>query len=82
MRAVDAHRGGRDILEDLPIRLASTDEVVGAVAGLVEGDRIRQLTGDLFGSWSKSDKTYARNEVKLLTPTVPTQPARRGTSTS
>jgi 2-keto-4-pentenoate hydratase/2-oxohepta-3-ene-1,7-dioic acid hydratase in catechol pathway len=41
--------------------------------GIVEGDRIRQLSGDLFGSWTKSDKTFSLAEVKLLPPTAPTQ---------
>jgi 2-keto-4-pentenoate hydratase/2-oxohepta-3-ene-1,7-dioic acid hydratase in catechol pathway len=41
--------------------------------GLVEGDRVRQLTGDLFGKWAKTQTTYALNDVKLLPPTKPTQ---------
>ncbi|MCU0872759.1 MAG: fumarylacetoacetate hydrolase family protein [Pirellulaceae bacterium] len=46
----------------------------GLVAyGAVEGDRVRQLSGDLFGSWTKTDKTYSLREIKILTPTTPTQ---------
>ncbi|MFV1964978.1 MAG: fumarylacetoacetate hydrolase family protein [Pirellulaceae bacterium] len=41
--------------------------------GLVEGPKVRQLKGDLFGKWSKTDQTYALNDVKLLVPTQPTQ---------
>lgn len=41
--------------------------------GLVEGDRIRQLDGDLFGDWRPTDKTFALKEVRLLVPTQPTQ---------
>jgi len=41
--------------------------------GLVEGQRIRQLDGDLFGDWKPTDKTFALKEVKLLVPTRPTQ---------
>ena len=41
--------------------------------GVVEGDRVRQLSGDLFGAWKKTDKTYALDDVKLLVPTRPTQ---------
>ncbi len=41
--------------------------------GIVEGNRIRQLDGNLFGKWNKSDKTFALSEVKLLVPTRPTQ---------
>ncbi len=41
--------------------------------GVVEGDRIRQIEGNIFGEWSRTDKTYALNEVKLLVPTRPTK---------
>jgi 2-keto-4-pentenoate hydratase/2-oxohepta-3-ene-1,7-dioic acid hydratase in catechol pathway len=41
--------------------------------GVVEGDRVRELSGDLFGSPRKTDRTYALDEVKLLVPTRPTQ---------
>jgi len=41
--------------------------------GVLEGDQIRQLAGDLFGRWSKTEIRLPRNEVKVLTPTVPTQ---------
>lgn len=41
--------------------------------GLLEGDRVRQLSGDLFGAWTKTDKTFRLADVKLLAPTVPTQ---------
>jgi 2-keto-4-pentenoate hydratase/2-oxohepta-3-ene-1,7-dioic acid hydratase in catechol pathway len=41
--------------------------------GLVEGDRVRQLAGDLFGEWTRTDKTYALADVRLLVPTRPTQ---------
>jgi 2-keto-4-pentenoate hydratase/2-oxohepta-3-ene-1,7-dioic acid hydratase in catechol pathway len=40
---------------------------------VLEGDRIRQLSGDLFGSWTKTQITYALNDVKLLPPTQPSQ---------
>src|SRR5262245_20343839 len=46
----------------------------GTVAyGLVEGKRVRQLEGDLFGNWKKTDKSHALSDVRLLVPTVPTQ---------
>jgi 2-keto-4-pentenoate hydratase/2-oxohepta-3-ene-1,7-dioic acid hydratase in catechol pathway len=44
-------------------------EAGGAVSyGIVEGDRVRAISGDLFGAWQKTEKTYAISEVKLLTP--------------
>ena len=39
--------------------------------GIVEGDRVRQLAGDLFGKWTPTDKTHALQEVTLLVPTQP-----------
>ena len=41
--------------------------------GVVEGQRIRQIDGNLFGNWKKTDRTFALKEVKLLVPTRPTQ---------
>jgi 2-keto-4-pentenoate hydratase/2-oxohepta-3-ene-1,7-dioic acid hydratase in catechol pathway len=41
--------------------------------GVVEGDRVRQLSGDVFQQPTATDKTYALSEVKLLVPTVPTK---------
>src|SRR3990172_1799878 len=44
-----------------------------AAYGLMEGDRVRQLAGDLFGTWSKTETTHALADVKLLPPTQPSQ---------
>ena len=41
--------------------------------GVLEGDRVRQLAGDLFGSFSRTDQTYPLADIQLLPPTVPTQ---------
>ena len=41
--------------------------------GIVEGARVRQIAGDLFGEWSKTDTTYPLDQVKLLVPTVPSK---------
>src|SRR5215213_5898586 len=41
--------------------------------GLVEGDRVRRLTGDLFGRWDKSEQDYPLGDVELLAPARPTQ---------
>jgi 2-keto-4-pentenoate hydratase/2-oxohepta-3-ene-1,7-dioic acid hydratase in catechol pathway len=41
--------------------------------GIVEGDRVRQISGDLFGSWKKTDKTHALDDVTLLVPTQPSK---------
>jgi 2-keto-4-pentenoate hydratase/2-oxohepta-3-ene-1,7-dioic acid hydratase in catechol pathway len=41
--------------------------------GILEGDRVHQLAGDLFGSWTRTDTSHALKDVKVLVPTVPTQ---------
>jgi 2-keto-4-pentenoate hydratase/2-oxohepta-3-ene-1,7-dioic acid hydratase in catechol pathway len=41
--------------------------------GVLEGERVRRLSGDLFGTFTRTDQTYPLADVKLLTPTVPTQ---------
>lgn len=41
--------------------------------GRLEGDKVHQLDGDLFGKWEETDKTHALKDVKLLPPTKPTQ---------
>jgi 2-keto-4-pentenoate hydratase/2-oxohepta-3-ene-1,7-dioic acid hydratase in catechol pathway len=39
--------------------------------GIVQGNQIRQIRGDLFGQWQHTDNVYALDDVKLLVPTQP-----------
>jgi 2-keto-4-pentenoate hydratase/2-oxohepta-3-ene-1,7-dioic acid hydratase in catechol pathway len=41
--------------------------------GLVEGDRIRQIEGDLFGARTPTNTTYALCDVTFLAPTRPSK---------
>jgi 2-keto-4-pentenoate hydratase/2-oxohepta-3-ene-1,7-dioic acid hydratase in catechol pathway len=42
--------------------------------GIVEGEQVRRLDGDLFGKWQTTDRTYPLSSVKLLVPSArPTQ---------
>lgn len=41
--------------------------------GIVEGDRLRILEGDLFGAFRRTDQTVGLREVKLLPPTQPSK---------
>ena len=44
-------------------------QVGDAVAyGVVEGESVRQIDGDLFGAWRPTDRTFSLSGVKLLTP--------------
>ena len=46
----------------------------GTVAyGILEGARVRQIDGDLFGTWNKSNKTHALKDVDVLVPTTPSK---------
>lgn len=37
--------------------------------GLLEGEKILRLEGDLFGEWKKTEETYDLSKAKLLVPT-------------
>jgi len=41
--------------------------------GRLEGERVRRLSGDLFGAWTATDATFALQDVQILPPTRPTQ---------
>jgi 2-keto-4-pentenoate hydratase/2-oxohepta-3-ene-1,7-dioic acid hydratase in catechol pathway len=41
--------------------------------GILEGDRVRQLDGDLFASWKPTEKLHRLADVKLLVPCQPTK---------
>ena len=41
--------------------------------GIVEGDRLRRLSGDLFGAWKKTEETLPLADVTLLEPTRPSK---------
>ncbi|MCH2131721.1 MAG: fumarylacetoacetate hydrolase family protein [Pirellulaceae bacterium] len=43
------------------------------VYGIVEGERVWQLDGDLFGDWKKTDAVHELSSLKLLPPAQPTQ---------
>lgn len=36
--------------------------------GILEGEKVRELDGDLFGAWKKTDKLHALKDVTLLIP--------------
>jgi 2-keto-4-pentenoate hydratase/2-oxohepta-3-ene-1,7-dioic acid hydratase in catechol pathway len=41
--------------------------------GIVEGERVRELAGDLFGRWKKTDTTHQLDEITILVPSTPTK---------
>ena len=52
------------------LRFQKSDKVA---YGLLEGFRVRELSGDLFGAHSRTETTYGLSEIKLLPPTKPSQ---------
>jgi len=52
------------------LRFAHGDEVA---FGILEGDRVRRLAGDLYSQPSKTDTTHALADIQILVPTEPTQ---------
>ncbi len=41
--------------------------------GIVEGDQVRELAGDLFGTWKKTETMHELSQVKVLVPCQPRQ---------
>lgn len=41
--------------------------------GVVEGDRVRVISGEPFGDWEATGETYPLEGVELLVPTVPSK---------
>ena len=56
-----------------PVKYARFQAGDTVAYGIVEGDQVVQLDGDLFGKWTRTNKSHALKEVKLLVPTKPSQ---------
>lgn len=41
--------------------------------GIIEGDSVRQIAGDVFGTWKPTAAAYKLSQVKLLVPTQPSK---------
>jgi 2-keto-4-pentenoate hydratase/2-oxohepta-3-ene-1,7-dioic acid hydratase in catechol pathway len=41
--------------------------------GILAGDKVKELGGDLFGSWWKTEITHNLKDVKILVPSVPSK---------
>jgi 2-keto-4-pentenoate hydratase/2-oxohepta-3-ene-1,7-dioic acid hydratase in catechol pathway len=58
----------RMLMQDRAVRFARFEAGGKVHVGVVEGDRVRAISGDLFGTWQKTEQTWALAEVKLLVP--------------
>lgn len=66
-------RGESGPADDTVTRLARFQVGGREACGVVDGDRIHEIAGDLFGSHRKTGRTYGLSDVKLLVPTRPTK---------
>lgn len=66
--ATAANKSSQPVTKYVRFRVAKT-----VAYGILEGDRVRRLSGDLFGDFRKTDTTYSLSEVQLLVPSRPTQ---------
>src|SRR5690348_15882475 len=54
-----------------------TKEKAGAAAqaeimqGVISGDTVRQVSGDILGKWEATNRSWPLSDVKLLTPVAP-----------
>jgi 2-keto-4-pentenoate hydratase/2-oxohepta-3-ene-1,7-dioic acid hydratase in catechol pathway len=44
-----------------------------ALQGLLAGETVRQVSGDIFGKWEATDRSWPLPDVKLLTPVEPSK---------
>jgi len=56
-----------------PVKYARFQAGQTIAYGIVEGNMLRQIDGDLFGTWRKTDLLHPLSGVKLLVPCQPTQ---------
>lgn len=45
----------------------------GPAYGIVEGDQVREIEGDLFGDWDKTETLFPLDEIEILVPTTPSK---------
>jgi 2-keto-4-pentenoate hydratase/2-oxohepta-3-ene-1,7-dioic acid hydratase in catechol pathway len=45
----------------------------GVLQGVISGDMVREVSGEIFGKWTVTDRSWPLNDVKLLTPVVPSK---------
>jgi len=63
-----AHAAGQKVTKFARFQLDKT-----AAYGVVEGEVIHEITGNLFGDWKRTGKTHPLSSVKLLPPTRPSK---------
>jgi ribosomal protein L7/L12 len=58
----------KEARKEAPVKIARFEAGAAAAYGIVEGDRVRRIEGDLFGAWKATAETHALKDVKILAP--------------
>jgi 2-keto-4-pentenoate hydratase/2-oxohepta-3-ene-1,7-dioic acid hydratase in catechol pathway len=45
----------------------------GVLQGVISGEMAREISGEIFGKWTVTSRSWPLNDVKLLTPVVPSK---------
>jgi 2-keto-4-pentenoate hydratase/2-oxohepta-3-ene-1,7-dioic acid hydratase in catechol pathway len=45
----------------------------GVLQGVISGEMVREISGEIFGKWTVTNRSWPLNDVKLLTPVVPSK---------
>ena len=45
----------------------------GVLQGVISGEMVREVSGEIFGKWTVTDRSWPLIDVKLLTPVVPSK---------
>ena len=52
---------------------AGADARGGTLQGTISGDTVREISGDMFGKWEATDRSWPLSQVKLLPPVEPSK---------
>jgi 2-keto-4-pentenoate hydratase/2-oxohepta-3-ene-1,7-dioic acid hydratase in catechol pathway len=55
-----------------PEKIGATSQPV-VLQGVISGEMVREISGEIFGRWAVTDRSWPLNDVKLLTPVVPSK---------
>ncbi|RYE46728.1 MAG: DUF2437 domain-containing protein, partial [Hyphomicrobiales bacterium] len=53
------------------LKFSLQDTKANQLWGIVEGDRVIEISGDPFSEWQKTSRTHTLNDVKIEIPVIP-----------
>jgi 2-keto-4-pentenoate hydratase/2-oxohepta-3-ene-1,7-dioic acid hydratase in catechol pathway len=57
----------------VPLKTDSSDAAAAARSGIVEGDVVAEIRGELWGARERTGRQWPLNDIKFLPPSVPTK---------